>query len=73
MSVYKNISTETYSSPLHSYSGEYISHGGYGNTLIYGYGNVGGRANTWVNHTQVGTPSTSLNSIPISYVNNIVV
>jgi hypothetical protein len=71
MIVYKNTSTKTYSLPLYSYSGEYISHDVYGNTLIYSYCNMGGHANTWINHTQVGTPSTPLNSIPISYVNNI--
>ena len=73
MIVYKNISTETYSSPLQSYNCEYISHGGYANTLIYGYGNEGRPANTCVNHIQIGTPSATHDSIPISYVNNITV
>jgi hypothetical protein len=71
--VYKNISTQSYSQVLHSVSGEYISHGGLNNTLIHGNGNAGGPANTWVNHTQVGNPSTPLDSIPRSYVNNLAV
>ena len=71
--VYKNISTQSYSQVLHSTYGEYISHGGANNTLIHGNSNAGGPANTWVNHTQVGTPTTPLDSIPRSYVNNMAV
>jgi hypothetical protein len=71
--VYNNTSTNTYSSPLHSSTEQYLSHGGGGNTLYYGESFASGNAYSWVNKVQIGTPSSGIDSISRTFVNNMCV
>ena len=71
--VYKNTNTSNYSSPIATNVSNNVTHGGGSNTLINGNSNSGGGGYTWINRTQVGTPTDALNAISRTLVNNIAV
>ena len=71
--VYKNTNTSNFSSPLETTVANNVTHGGASNSLINGNYNAGGGGYTWINRTQVGTPSDAPNAISRTLVNNIAV
>jgi hypothetical protein len=71
--VYNNTSILNFSSIIYSTASNNPTFGGASNTLINGNYNAGGGGYTWINRTQVGTPTDPLNYISRTLVNNMAV